>query len=1158
MKTSSRFAALLVVVSLVTWPDTGAQATTQSRAMSGQPPNILFIIMDDVGIDQMASFGYGGATPPRIPTIDTLAEQGIQFRNTWAMPACSTTRALVFNGRLPARTNINTAIGSSDLANSMMSPYELTTPRLLAQQGYQSALFGKFHIALQGMNEAGLLLPYSLGWDYFAGWMDETGDPSSIDTWAGIATPKRDEGKKGPWSCGFVGGALDTGTDSDGVITRGANSGACYMPDSTCSEMSSSGAVPPGRTCRDQGGIFDPKTACADDPPWYIDFGQLSGHYVSPFVINEAVGSSADGSRPPGTYIEVPLTDLRARRFRGQVVVEEAIEWILSQPQDQPWMATVSFATAHTPVMQPPVTELRNSSGLESRLDCSQPVPQRVLTNLMIEAMDTEITRLLVETGLATERHGRLHYNPAATDTVIVILGDNGTFANTVKLPFQPRRAKGTAYQTGVWVPLIVAGPGVTAPGRAVEHMVNAADLYQLFGELAGIDDVHAAVPRPIDSETMLRYLTRRNAESVRAYNLAQTGPNLQANGGENPPCVISGTCIQLPPTQGVCNDNGGIWWGEQTASQDIPDGAPVPPIDGVANCCAVNEYIVNELGMPDSRVTVAPGVSAAARDDRFKLVRNITVDYVEGEGCQALPQDEFYEINQSPVLPRLDYPFLELDQEGHDPLRQRRLEALRTQLDNLLLADNDCPGDGNLDFVVDQADLDNVLVIAEEWGGSSTYDFNLDGLTDDQDIQQVQGLLPYTVCPILVVGQNDPRKDPQAVRAAVNLGVERGGDRGRVVLEGVFDFGDCASCIEINGPVLIEGTSDPSGPAPIASATTISSSARAPFVIADDSDGTGTIRIERLWFDRSDLIAIEVERLAGGLELENNRFTGITGASGDRGTLRFAVGGASPGLREGSLRGWFRAVDNHIDTRDVSFKIGDDNGFAFAKCEFDRIEIRDNRIYTRGEGVEVEGCSNAAAVIEVVGNELITDAAISNLAPLTKSPGLVGIGGHPAVLKVIGSEASQVLIADNDVTLSGWHTAICIMPGLTNRAGTMQIRNNYCQMSGQFAALLAGWAGTPGFFPPFYLQNSVVENNVFEGTAQYGVAFADFAFLPARVADEVNRGNNNLFQGNSFLGLETSQAALYFGPRTRENVFIGDPNGRVIDRGRRNQISAE
>lgn len=65
------------------------------------------------------------------------------------------------------------------------------------------------------------------------------------------------------------------------------------------------------------------------------------------------------------------------------------------------------------------------------------------------------------------------------------MIGDNGTFGPVVKLPFDPSRAKGTAYQTGIWVPLIVSGPMVSEPGRAVEHMVNAADVFRLFGEVA-------------------------------------------------------------------------------------------------------------------------------------------------------------------------------------------------------------------------------------------------------------------------------------------------------------------------------------------------------------------------------------------------------------------------------------------------------------------------------------------------------------------------------------------------------------------------------------------------------------------------------------------------------------------------------------------------
>ena len=61
--------------------------TTLPAANSGSArPNILFVIMDDVGIDQMRSFGYGGPVPPKMPSIETIAYQGIRFRNVWSMP----------------------------------------------------------------------------------------------------------------------------------------------------------------------------------------------------------------------------------------------------------------------------------------------------------------------------------------------------------------------------------------------------------------------------------------------------------------------------------------------------------------------------------------------------------------------------------------------------------------------------------------------------------------------------------------------------------------------------------------------------------------------------------------------------------------------------------------------------------------------------------------------------------------------------------------------------------------------------------------------------------------------------------------------------------------------------------------------------------------
>src|SRR5690606_12366744 len=73
-------------------------------------PNILFIVLDDFGVDQLPIFGYGGARPARTPNIDAIAEAGVRFRNAWSMPTCSPTRATFFQGRYPFRTHVTNAI----------------------------------------------------------------------------------------------------------------------------------------------------------------------------------------------------------------------------------------------------------------------------------------------------------------------------------------------------------------------------------------------------------------------------------------------------------------------------------------------------------------------------------------------------------------------------------------------------------------------------------------------------------------------------------------------------------------------------------------------------------------------------------------------------------------------------------------------------------------------------------------------------------------------------------------------------------------------------------------------------------------------------------------------------------------------------------------
>ena len=75
---------LLLVCLLSSQAGIMARGVAEAAPASGLP-NILFIVMDDVGIDQMRVFGYAEDDQPRTPNIDTIAHAGMRFRNAWAL-----------------------------------------------------------------------------------------------------------------------------------------------------------------------------------------------------------------------------------------------------------------------------------------------------------------------------------------------------------------------------------------------------------------------------------------------------------------------------------------------------------------------------------------------------------------------------------------------------------------------------------------------------------------------------------------------------------------------------------------------------------------------------------------------------------------------------------------------------------------------------------------------------------------------------------------------------------------------------------------------------------------------------------------------------------------------------------------------------------------
>lgn len=689
----------------------GASRPAYAQKKEQDRPNILFVIMDDVGIDQMAIFGYGGPNAPKTPNIDAIAGQGVRFRNMWGMPECSPSRAALMTGRYPLRTNIYQAIGPKDLANSQVSPYETTAPRLLKRKGYTSGLFGKFHLGGPENNPFGNGTPNSLGFDFFYGYTG--GLPDSIDTTAGGVAPK------GTYSCGYV---------------DNATSGACYFPESRCADTTGGtiGGSIPGLACLEQGGIFVPSASCKGGSSPSLDFNLGNAYYVSPVVVN----------RRNGAVEQLPLSDPRSREYRTTLEVNAARDWIKRRPADRPWMATVSFSSDHTPLQPPPEQLQSASSGVAGApMNCAQTVSQRALSNQMIEALDAELGRLLVQIGIAKrDDSGALVYNPKKSDTMIIIAGDNGSFGVTVKPPFDPSRAKGTSYQTGVWVPLIVAGPLVRKPGRDVEHMVNAVDVFQLFGEIAGID-ARRAVPRAIDSSPLLPYLRNPDQSPIRRTNFAQFKQNIQIDPNGNGPCVLGTSCSQTPISKSVCEDNGGVWWGE---GADDPTTTGIPA-GGLKNCCEVNQF---KSKNGQSVVFVLPGTEAM-RDEQYKLVRSSALDYdAATDACVTKTTEEFFEINQAAPIPKLDTASSALPFDSLTSAQRQAYESLEAELDALLASQPPCPGDGNLDGVVNRKDLEGYRFMlrksrrnldGDSQRNSTVFDFNFDGLTDEADRQIIK-----------------------------------------------------------------------------------------------------------------------------------------------------------------------------------------------------------------------------------------------------------------------------------------------------------------------------------------------------------------------------------------------------------------------------------
>ena len=123
-------------------------ALTSVSAHATNPPNVVLVLADDLGLGDVSC--YGGTTPT--PHLDRMAKEGIRFTRYYAAsPICSPSRCGIVTGQFPGRWRITsylqTRAGNAACSQAdFLDPAAPSLPRVLKASGYRTAHVGKWHL----------------------------------------------------------------------------------------------------------------------------------------------------------------------------------------------------------------------------------------------------------------------------------------------------------------------------------------------------------------------------------------------------------------------------------------------------------------------------------------------------------------------------------------------------------------------------------------------------------------------------------------------------------------------------------------------------------------------------------------------------------------------------------------------------------------------------------------------------------------------------------------------------------------------------------------------------------------------------------------------------------------------------------------------------
>jgi arylsulfatase A-like enzyme len=129
----------LIVPALVVFILSGCQSAKNTGGQEGKKPNVVLIMTDDQGYGDL---GFTGNPHISTPHIDRFAANSTHFSSFYADPVCAPTRAALMTGKFYLRTGIYDTFNGG----AMMDPDETTIAEILSANGYQTGIFGKWHL----------------------------------------------------------------------------------------------------------------------------------------------------------------------------------------------------------------------------------------------------------------------------------------------------------------------------------------------------------------------------------------------------------------------------------------------------------------------------------------------------------------------------------------------------------------------------------------------------------------------------------------------------------------------------------------------------------------------------------------------------------------------------------------------------------------------------------------------------------------------------------------------------------------------------------------------------------------------------------------------------------------------------------------------------